>query len=151
MKKLHYACDPSQNVGIYVDLEMADDAQFHYALRIISAYRVKLRISLPPGLEGKWAAGILQIIRKVETGGAWPLRFDHDNLTRFISLDDLAKIEKCLYGVTAHVYNVPQEAEKRFGFDEETLRRLFNLSRRVGRPAVAPQIEGQMSLLEDMA
>lgn len=150
MKKLHYACDPTQNIGIYVDLEMSGDERFHYRLRIISTYRVKLVISLPPGLEGKWAAGILQIIRKVETGGTWPLRFDYDNLTRFISLDDLAKVERGVPGVTAHVYNVPQEG-KRLGFDEETLHRLFNLSRRVVRPAVAPQLEGQMSLLEDMA
>ena len=149
MKKYSYPCDPSQNVGIYIALAMSDDAQFHYSLRLASAYRVRLRILLPLGVNSQWTAGILHIIRKVETGGAWPIRFDYNNLIEYIALTDVVKIEKGLPGVTAYVYNAPAE-ETRFGFDEETLHRIFNLSRRVARTAETSQLEGQMSLLEDM-
>ena len=49
MRKSGKACDVTQNVGIYVELALNGSEQFRYKLSVISPYRVKLLISLPPG------------------------------------------------------------------------------------------------------
>ena len=150
MRKSEKACDVSQNVGIYVELALSGNEQFRYKLSVISPYRVKLLISLPPGSKENWASGIRQIIKKVETGAQWPLRFEYENVIQFISLEDLEyKIEKGLPGVTAYVYGVPVAAEKS-SFDDETLRRWFNAAARAAYPSQArassAPLEGQLML-----
>lgn len=150
MRKSGKACDVAQNVGIYVELALNGSEQFRYKLSVISPYRVKLLISLPPGSKEKWASGIRQIIKKVETGAEWPLRFEHDNVIQFISLEDLEnKVERGLRGITAYVYGVPMAAEKS-SFDEDTLRRWVNAAARAAYPSQArassAPLEGQLML-----
>lgn len=151
MRTSEKACDVTQNVGIYVELALSDNEQFRYKLSVISPYRVKLVISLPPDSKEKWGAGIRQIIKKVESGAEWPLRFEYDNVIRFFSLEELEyKIEKGLPGnITAYVYGVPP-AKEQGGFDDETLRRWFNAAARAAYPSQAransAPLEGQLML-----
>lgn len=146
MKKSIKSCDPMDAIGIFVEFETSDDAQFHYKLQIISVYRVKLRISLPIGKEKAWPSGIAQIIRKVETGASWPLRFEYNNVVRYISLEDLATIEKALAGPSAYVYEVPAE---KASFSEKKLQDWFNAAQRAAyqvKTSAAAALEGQICI-----
>ena len=134
----------AEAVGIFVELTAGEGSQFRYGLSLISPYRVKLQIALPPGLDDAWPAGIAQILRKVEAGTAWPVRFDYENLTRFISVEDAEKIEKRLPGATLYIYGV--KTREKESFDAETLRCWKNAAARAAYiPGGKPALDGQFA------
>lgn len=154
MRKCVHGSDPYDALGFFVEFTASMDGQVKYDLELISAYRIKLSISLPPGHEERMKA-VLQILVDVERGCYWPLRFEYANLMRFLSMEELEKIEKRMPRVTFYVYSVPtpQEAPS---FDEATLRRWQNAACRAAyvsgsragyKPASCFEpIEGQLAM-----
>lgn len=180
MKTTHRSRESSQGTGIYVDFRLSEDGKNRYKTEIISCGRLRLLIFLANEHREKkvklgtksgsvievraWVVVALQIIKKVETGASWPLRFEHDNLIQFLSLEELEWIEKRLkdttamgwirnqtQSISAHVYGAPKAEEKRC-FDDDTIRRWTNAAARdtfaqMKAKGSAP-LDGQMSLLD---
>lgn len=154
MRKCEHGSDPYDALGFFVEFASSVDGRVKYDLELISAYRIKLTIFLPPGQEDR-AKAALQIFVDVERGCSWPLRFEYANLMRFLSIEELEKIEKRMPRVTFYVYGVP-ESKKAPSFDEDTLRRWQNAACRAAyvsgsragyKPASCFEpIEGQLAM-----
>lgn len=140
------------DLGIFVELTAGADAQFHYKIERIGMYRIKLIISLPPERSGVWALGICQILRKVQAGAVFPVRFEQENALQYLTMDTLRLISNSMPKVTTYVY-AKKEKEVPTAMDEawRKVRNAINRQNyaekgRQDRRGYLVQVDGQMSL-----
>ena len=98
-------------LGITVELLKGETNKFLYHFKS-GTYRSTLQIYLPPGLEACWVSGIMHVLKIVQRGTFWPVRFDYENIKQFISIDDLLLMEKALSLMPFSICNAPKEDGK---------------------------------------
>lgn len=91
----------------------------HLYMDVVTVYRWKVRVGLPPGRKDLWLEGLLTALLKAESGMRFPVRFEQNNLLEFLSLEELKQIEAKIPGVTFYVYGV----EQTYAVDNSLLRK----------------------------
>lgn len=122
MKYCKKMSKPWEEIGIYVELALSDEDTFRYKLHSIQPYRVSLKISLPKAKQSNWHLGIAKVLLHVEAGNAWPIRFDFDNASRYLSEEQLKMVEYYVPRASFYMYGKPEKSS----FSEESLRRWQN-------------------------
>lgn len=109
MRKTECARDPENSLGFFVDLREDNGSDIRYETELILPYRTKLTIYLPPCSKTSRLSGISRVIREVEQGRKWPVRFEYENIRPFFSLEEMERLDSYLPNLTVYVYGVAYE------------------------------------------
>lgn len=111
-------------IGFFVTIGKSPDRNFHsFAKRHL--HRCELEITVPDGLNQYWHEGIYVALMKAQGPYPWPVRFNYENVTQYITMKELALIERKMKTVPIHIYDVPVE-QKCMSENEDHLRQLQN-------------------------
>lgn len=111
-------------IGFFVTIGKSPDRNFHASVKR-QLHRCDLEITVPDGLDKFWHEGIYVALMKAQGPYPWPVRFSYENVTQYITMQELAWIERKMKTVPIHVYDAPV-AQESVAANNDHLRQLQN-------------------------